>query len=456
VTNGSAGTRYLIALSFPGEYRERVAAVADLLVEAFGPRIFFDGFESVKADVARFNADLLLQDVYLKQAELVVVFVGGEYQAKPWCREVEFSAIRSRTHTQGSDSVMLVRLADGDVSGILPFVDAAYDARRASAKQIAAAISFRVRAESLVTNASAPRASPPIRKKRTRGVLVPRMCDRDAQEQQFLRFFWDNIRRQIPQVYLIRGDERESHDSFVERLYKTQVKRLVERDAGKQRTSTDYCRVRWPEGGSFESRERDLRLALFRELDRRYERESSDFSPAALCRLVHGRRLNLAMVHHPIPASLWDDVTTALLRWYLNFWAESVQSTPRPQFVVVIDVLYPKQEDDWRFAATEIVQRMRRVWIKRRVAADFGSFKSTPACFVAELDELRCVGVSDVVEWFRRHDIYDSDKTRFETADRLFRTSNGTSTRCRNMSEIEPELCRIHAEFVNRERSLAW
>lgn len=73
--------RFLVALSFPGEYRVFVADVARLLSRRFGrSRVLYDKFH--EAEFARPSLDTYLQHLYHDQSQLVVVFLCSDYERK--------------------------------------------------------------------------------------------------------------------------------------------------------------------------------------------------------------------------------------------------------------------------------------------------------------------------------------------------------------------------------------
>src|SRR5450432_3227774 len=112
-----SGSTFLVALSYPGEKRERVAPVAGLLARALGEdQVFYDGFH--KEEIAQMDADLLLGNIYGKRSRLVVVFVGADYERKPWCAGVEWRSIRPIIIARERARVMLVRFDDGDIEGL--------------------------------------------------------------------------------------------------------------------------------------------------------------------------------------------------------------------------------------------------------------------------------------------------------------------------------------------------
>jgi hypothetical protein len=108
--------RFKVALSFPGENRPFVAAVADQLKGALGnDSVFYDN--DYVAELARPNLDLLLQRIYHDNSDLIVVFLSGDYTAKEWCG-LEWRAIRDIIKQRGDAQVMLLRLDQAPVPGL--------------------------------------------------------------------------------------------------------------------------------------------------------------------------------------------------------------------------------------------------------------------------------------------------------------------------------------------------
>ncbi|MGA1180404.1 MAG: TIR domain-containing protein [Marivivens sp.] len=130
-----------VALSFPGEVRTYVDAVARQLEHLLGPdRYFYD--RNYIVQLARPSLDTFLQGIYRDRAKLIVVFVGRDYQIKDWCG-IEFRAIREIINARQHDRVMIVRMDDGKVDGIMGH-DGYIDARNHSPEDVAAFIEERV------------------------------------------------------------------------------------------------------------------------------------------------------------------------------------------------------------------------------------------------------------------------------------------------------------------------
>jgi hypothetical protein len=139
-TNGDQSRRFAVALSFPGEARKRVAAIAKHLATALGKnRVLYDKF--YEAEFARPNLDVYLQGLYHDEALLNVVFLCAAYNQKEWCG-LEWRAIRDLIKQRKPD-IMFLRLDDGDVASVYS-IDGYADIRDRSDEQAAALIMERL------------------------------------------------------------------------------------------------------------------------------------------------------------------------------------------------------------------------------------------------------------------------------------------------------------------------
>jgi tetratricopeptide (TPR) repeat protein len=103
----SVARRFDIALSFPGEHRGFVEAVAGHLAAAFGrERVLYDKY--YEAEFAQLNLDVNLPSLYRTQSELIVLFLYPDYKDKRWCR-LELRAIRQLIETTEAKRIMLFR-----------------------------------------------------------------------------------------------------------------------------------------------------------------------------------------------------------------------------------------------------------------------------------------------------------------------------------------------------------
>lgn len=126
VTN-AAGEKYRfeVALSFAGDNkRSYVREVARLLRDNLGDgKVFLD--EWFEAEIAGLDAQLFFQKVFKSESRLVVVFVCGRYNEKPWTQD-EWRAICSLERTLRDVAkanirrlrLLPLRFEDGDIDGM--------------------------------------------------------------------------------------------------------------------------------------------------------------------------------------------------------------------------------------------------------------------------------------------------------------------------------------------------
>lgn len=146
--------RFDVALTFPGEHRTFVKAIAHALATSLSrEKIFYDEF--YEAELARPNLDIYLQKIYHDDSRLIVVFLCRDYDNKEWCH-LEARAVRDLIKQRRDEEVMFVRVGDGEVKGVFS-VDGYVDARGRSADGIASLIIEQLRKQQ-------PALSPPFPK----------------------------------------------------------------------------------------------------------------------------------------------------------------------------------------------------------------------------------------------------------------------------------------------------
>jgi hypothetical protein len=134
--------RFKVAFSFPGELRSIVSQVVARVKDEL-PRgsVFYD--YDFTAQLARPNLDSLLQNVYLNNSDLVVVFLSGDYERKMWCG-IEWRAVRAIMNNKCDHAVMLVRTDSTDIPGVFP-QDGFIDMNRFTPVQVAEFVLERIR-----------------------------------------------------------------------------------------------------------------------------------------------------------------------------------------------------------------------------------------------------------------------------------------------------------------------
>lgn len=125
---------FKVAVSFPGEKRRYVSRVVDVLRKELGTdKVFYD-FD-YQAQIARPNADTLLQNVYHKQSDLVVIFLCEEYSKKEWCG-LEWRGIRDLIKSKNDAKIMFVKFDRAEIDGTFS-IDGYIDGSRFKTQEVA-------------------------------------------------------------------------------------------------------------------------------------------------------------------------------------------------------------------------------------------------------------------------------------------------------------------------------
>jgi len=125
--------QYDVALSFAGEDREVVEAIADCL-SGRGVKVFYDEFEKAKL----WGRDLQehFVNVYLRWARYAMIFVSRHYREKAWTRHELRSAL-ARAVAERQEYILPVRIDDTVLDGLLPTL-MFLDLRRDTAAEVCA------------------------------------------------------------------------------------------------------------------------------------------------------------------------------------------------------------------------------------------------------------------------------------------------------------------------------
>lgn len=130
-----AEKRFKVAFSFPGEYRNLVDEIAKGVANIFSKdRVLYDWFH--RAEFARPNLDIHLQNLYKNESELIVVFICATYNRKEWCG-IEWRAIRELLNSKEADErIIFIKCGEGIVDGVFGTIDGYIDAAHISAQDI--------------------------------------------------------------------------------------------------------------------------------------------------------------------------------------------------------------------------------------------------------------------------------------------------------------------------------
>ncbi len=289
------------------------------------------------------------------------------------------------------------------------------------------------------------------------GPLVPQTCDRVDQEADFRRHFPRALKHRpgFPQFYIVHGDERESHTSFIERLRLTTLQEYVAFRWGDQQASVPIWDLEWPEPDELATRREQLKAFVFERIDPQYAFKGGDYSASDLREMLRARsQYPLVTIHHRVSTRGWDTDDAKLVRWYVEFWDEVKADANIPQVILFLSVVYPPEPAD---GLLSFISRMRHQSEKKRVHQELREICTASArrpdeqaklCAAVLLDELRCVKPEDVMKWFMRHRIGADDMERERRCREIFMIEGGDASECRNMRDVESRLSEIHRQFV--------
>jgi hypothetical protein len=149
--------RFRVALSFPGEKRDFIRQVADLLAKAIGKeRVLYDDY--LTAELARPNLDVYLGQLYHDDSELLVPFFCVNYERKEWCG-IEWRQMRDILKRKQDDHIMPFRFDDTPIAGVLS-IDGYVKIHNRTPQDVADLILQRIGASVGVVSASQPQIAP--------------------------------------------------------------------------------------------------------------------------------------------------------------------------------------------------------------------------------------------------------------------------------------------------------
>jgi hypothetical protein len=293
------------------------------------------------------------------------------------------------------------------------------------------------------------------------GYLVPYTCDRTNQEADFRKHFASGLSTHpgVPQVYLIHGEERESHGSLIERFRSTRIQEHAQHKWGEHKATVSVWDTEWPDLDELHLRQDRLIAWLFEKIDPLSPvKQDYDYSPAAFASLLGASLNSIVIIQHEISAKTWDQTTVELIEWYLNFWNEVKAAASIPQCLVFLNIIYPhtQEHSGWFSVATveRLLQKRKNSKIQQQLRGICQSNQlseaAAPRCPLVMLNELTCVTPADVMRWFRRHKIGRDDGEREQKCKEIFIAENGEVSDCKNMRDVEHALNKLHQTSVRR------
>jgi hypothetical protein len=276
------------------------------------------------------------------------------------------------------------------------------------------------------------------------GTHLAKSCDRRKQATQFLDF----VRRHLvahpgkPQIYVVHGDESERPRSLVNRLYHEKIKSWTRPD-GDQTAVSRKVDIDWPRGYDPEEGEQELRLALFEKFDPSFP-NTRDISAPAFQGLPKLQQYSFIVIQHPIRSQHWQKDTRELASRYLAFWDGFRTASSMAQFMVFLTVIYASRAEEFsRPVDPARVKRQVQRDLRKLIPArpeEIEPAQAVGPCPRLILDELSCVKLDEVEDWFTSptfSHLFASMREGIRQAEKLFATPAGGFAPCKTMSEIE-------------------
>jgi hypothetical protein len=255
-------------------------------------------------------------------------------------------------------------------------------------------------------------------------------CNRSEVSQLFLENFAAGVNKcnGIPQVYLVHGGAEQGHDSLIERFRHTWIHSYE--TGGPDAGIISVKRIKaeqWPSRGDLDERKKLLAISLFESCRRGAGLYLDRHSPAELRNILASPfYANLMpIIQHDIWD--WDELTGALIKWYITFWEKVREAGNIPECLIFLNIFNAGLDHK----VNEICQ-----FAKREASSPGDVWR----CLCVGL-KLTCVNEADVLEWMRERKVGGGDdKYRQKRCKKIFRRYAVFRLKCKSMREIEDAL----------------
>jgi hypothetical protein len=278
------------------------------------------------------------------------------------------------------------------------------------------------------------------------GAEVYRLCDRAPQEDEFTSFFRQKTRGLpgVPQIYILRGEERENLDSLIERFRNITIGNLIPQL--NLPPGPPICRlIRWPDPASPRPQEA-LAAQLFAKIAEKEPYSALD--AAALVKLALLRVDGILVLKHEIRGKRWTPMAVKLIDWYCSFWDEIAALYPKRRILVFLTILYPNgtKEQSWRsrLPLQLVFGPVERDLIDLQNRRQRETEDNPEMCPIARLPEVGCLRDNHLREWFSENELCEQNE-RDNYCKQLFAKRD-----CVHMAELEPVLKKIVATHRNQ------
>jgi hypothetical protein len=170
---------------------------------------------------------------------------------------------------------------------------------------------------------------------------------------QFWKGFYSGLKMApgLPQIYIIRGDEKEAPGSLVSRLRFKNIQEYANK-VWPTDGAVSYKSPGWPAIDDEKIRQARLAELLFDAWEAGPVPDlGEEKAGVVFARKIAPRREKIMILKHEIRAADWDLLTLNTFKWYLGFWDDAGQELTRPQrsaappqLVIFLSIIYPDEK----------------------------------------------------------------------------------------------------------------
>lgn len=263
------------------------------------------------------------------------------------------------------------------------------------------------------------------------GVLLPKLCDRERQEEQFRSALAIHLtrRRSQPLVFFLCGEEDDDPDGFIERMLETCI-RIDTVNSSEEIVAR--ITIAWPDGEPTDAAVDGLKFMLLDALGL----ITGDVTDEAFVLEVGKLRDAGIVVVHTLRATSWHpEETPSLLRAYLALWEKLAASPRKPFFIIFIKVIYSD-------VAADLQAGRSPARIRAALSGIVARQRQATALTVRMGEDLGLVHRRDVERWLRSYAAEVSHQTHTRWLNEIFR--DGT--------RLKMEIITEHLERIDDER----
>jgi hypothetical protein len=283
--------------------------------------------------------------------------------------------------------------------------------------------------------------------------VVSHLCDRTRHDFQFGSFLRSGLERTEarPLAFIIYGETGQGHDSFVERVLRTQIDPRIQELWGQEHPSPPQRKVLWESlSANLDEARSQVADTLVRNLGGSSALRTRTYRDLDLLAYRPNRAV---VIRHRLQVERWTATNQRLLRWYLEeYWPTRFLERDHPNVLLFLQLVCdPAERLSWRTLLSgrvRVVDRMRR-GLERLVGE--------PGLGAARIliDELTPVTQEHVRSWCITHDLFPFpyEARCEELARKVFSNKDKTVARELPMAVVEKRLDSLLKQMTRRQQA---